>query len=136
MKLDQGHKQQRKRDEKAKRNRQILGKEKSTKTKHPAYQHHDLEFAGRLRFQDLERHQHNKERHGRFNPFQEAVTGEDDEERCGSDYQLQGCKTKPVASRLHPELNCEREQKNARDPGRERSEHWRQCEEKSCRQPK
>src|SRR4029077_15171162 len=43
---------------------------------------------------------------------------------------------KPVASRFHPEFNCEREQKNARNPDGERTEHWRPCEETRCRQPK
>ena len=89
-----------------------------------------------MRFENLERYEHDKERHGRLNPFQRIVTSKDDEDGHGREHQFENCKAKPVASWLHPEFHCEREQKQARDPGRERTEHGRQREKQRCRQPK
>src|SRR5882724_1673474 len=136
MKLDQCHKQQRKCCEEAKCDPEVLGKEKSAKTKHPSHQHHDLELTRGVRFQNLERYENDKERYARLNSLEGTIAGEDGEEGHGREHQFQSCKTKAVPFWLHPEFHCECEQKKARNPRRERAEHWRQCEEQRSRQPK
>jgi hypothetical protein len=87
-------------------------------------------------FQNLERHQNDKERHARLNSLQGTVAREDGKKRHSREHEFQRCKAKPVAPWLHPKFHCECEQKKAWDPTRERAEHWRKREEQCCRQPK
>ena len=54
MKLDQSDKQQCECDQKTKRDQEILGEKKSSQTQHPGDQHHELELARGVRFQNLE----------------------------------------------------------------------------------
>ena len=104
MKLNQCDKQQRKRGEEAKRDREVLGKEKSAKAKHPPDHHHHLKLPRRVRFEHLERHENDKERYALFDAVQGTITGEDGKERHGGEHQFQGGKPKPVTPRLHPEF--------------------------------
>src|SRR5882757_2839638 len=136
MKLDQRHEQQRECGQQGKRNLKVLGKKETTKTKHPSHEHHHLKLARRVCLQNLKSYENNKERYARLNAFQGSVTGEDREERRGREQQLQSCKAKTVTSWLHPKLQCNREQKNPRNPAHQRTEHGGQCEEQCGRQPK
>src|SRR5207244_4978516 len=97
---------------------------------------HHLELAGRVRLQNLESDEYNKERYARLNAFQGSITGENRKERRGREQQFQSCKAKTVTSWLHPEFHCKREKKNPRNPAYERPEHGRQREEQCGRQPK
>ena len=122
MKLDQRHEQQCECGQQRKGNLKFLRKKKATKTKHPSHEHHHLKLAPRVRLQNLERDENNKERYPRLNAFQRTITGEDGEHRRGCEQHLQSCKPKTVT--LAPsEFHRKREQKNPRDPAHERSKH-------------
>ncbi len=136
MKLDQCDKQQCERGQETKRDREILGKKKSAKTKHPRHHHHHLELARGVRFQNLERHENDKKRHARLDALEGSIAGEDGGECHGRENQFPSCRAKPVAFWLHPKFHCEGDQKKTWDPGCERAEHWRQCEEQCGGQPK
>src|SRR6266496_3093321 len=121
MKLDQCHKQQ---------------CERGQKTKPPGHLYHNFELARGVRFQNLERHHNDKKRYTRLNALQGSVAEEDCGECRRCENEFQSCRAKPVSFWLHPKFHCERDQKKAWDPGRERAEHWRQSEEQCGRQPK
>src|SRR6266480_2462131 len=136
LKLDQRRNQQSECGQEAKCNPEILGKEKSTKTKNPSHQNHDLELAGRMRFQDLERHEQDKNRYSRLKAFQGTITDKDANESRECQQQLQNCRAKPVPSWLHPEFQGEGQQKNTWHPAHERTEHGRHREEQGGCKPK
>src|SRR5438552_1504574 len=136
MKLDQCHKQKCECGQKTKRDREVLGKKKSAKTEHPGHHYHDLELARGMCFQNLKRHQNDKKRYARLNALQRSVAEEDGGECHRCENQFPNCRAKPVSFWLHPKFHCECDQKKAWDPCRERTEHWRQCEEQCGRQPK
>jgi hypothetical protein len=104
MKLDEGHKQQCECGQETKRDREILGKKKSKKTKHPRHRYQDLELARCVRFQNLERYQNDKKRHTWLNTFQGSVAEEDGRERRTREKHFPNCKAKPVPSWLHPKF--------------------------------
>ena len=79
MKLDKCHEQQHESGEQAKRDGEVLRKEKSAKTKHPSYEDHDLELSRGVRFQNLESHENDKQRYPRLNTLQGTVASEDGE---------------------------------------------------------
>src|SRR5260370_12961228 len=61
MKLDQCDREQGKRDQETKRCREVLGKEKSTQTKHPPDEYHDSELACRVCFENFQKRENHKE---------------------------------------------------------------------------
>ena len=95
-----------------------------------------MELTRSVRFQNLQRYENDKERYARLNSLEGTIAGEDGEERYGREHQFERYKTKTVPFWLHPEFHCECEQKKARNPGRERTEHGRQYEEQRGCQPK
>ena len=74
MKLDQCDREQGERDQETKRGRKVLGKEKSTQTKHPPDEYHDSELTCRVCFENFQRRENHKERYGCFDASNRTVT--------------------------------------------------------------
>ena len=135
MKLDQCHKQKCECGQKTKRDREILGKKKSAKTKHPRHHHHDLEFARGVRFQNFERHQHDDEGHAGLDSFQRAVAKKDGRERYACENEFPDHRAQPISFRFHPKFRRERNEKQHWHPGCQGAEHRRQREKQGGREP-
>src|SRR5439155_13335869 len=89
-----------------------------------------------MRFQDLERHEQDKNRYSRLKAFQGTITDKDANESRECQQQFQNCRAKPVPSWLHPEFQGEGQQKNTWHPAHERTEHGRHREEQGGCKPK
>jgi hypothetical protein len=136
MRLDQRDERQRECGQETKRHREVLRQKKSAKTKHPSHHYHDLELTRGVRFQNLEGHEDDENGNARLNALEGTVTEKDGGECHRRQNEFPNRRAKAIPFWLHPKFHREREQKETWNPGRERAEHWRQCEEQRGRQPK
>src|SRR6266480_5738024 len=85
MKLDERDEQQSEGDKQTKCNREILREKKSAEAKNPRHHDHDVELACGVRFQNLDRRQHDNEGNARLDPPERTVA----EEKEGQDQRQQ-----------------------------------------------
>src|SRR6266487_5177044 len=127
MKLDERDEQQSEGDKQTKCNREILREKKSAEAKNPRHHDHDVELACGVRFQDLDRRQHNNEGNAGLDSPERAVAKEQQGQDQGHENQFPNQGAETITFRFHPELRGERDQKQQGHPGRETPKHWRQC---------
>src|SRR6266487_3232002 len=104
MKLPQGRKQKCECEKETKRDRKVLRKEKTAKTKHPRHHDHHLKLTRSVRFENLQRYQNGQKRYAGLNALESSVADEDRAERYRRENQFQNSRAKPVTFWLHPKF--------------------------------
>src|SRR6266699_1951611 len=100
MKLDERDEQQSEGDKQTEGNREILREKKSAEAKNPRHHDHDVELACGVRFQNLDRRQHNNEGNAGLDSPERAVAKEQQGQDQGHENQFpnQGAKRIPFGS--------------------------------------
>src|SRR6266550_4086957 len=111
MKLDERDEQRSESDKQTERNREILREKKSAEAKNPRHHDHDVELACGVRFQNLDRRQHDNEGNARLDPPERTVAEEKEGQDQGHQNHFPKQGAEMITFRLHPELGSEGDQK-------------------------
>src|SRR6266516_3449319 len=101
MKLDERDEQQSEGDKQTKCNREILRQEKSAEAKNPRHHDHDVELACGVRFQNLDRRQHDNEGNAGLDPPERAVAEEKQGQDQGHENQFPNQGAETITFRFH-----------------------------------
>src|SRR5207237_9082230 len=104
MKLDERDEQQSESDKQTERNREILREKKSAEAKNPRHHDHDVELACGVRFQNLDRRQHDNKGNARLDPPERTVAEEKERQDQGHENQFPNKGAEMITIRFHPEL--------------------------------